>query len=236
MIPDFTIRVPSGQRAAVAVHELHKSFGGARAVLCGVNLDVARGEYVAIVGDSGTGKSTLLHLIAGLDEPDAGRVFVDGADIFTLDDDARTLFRRRHIGFVFQAFHLLPHLTAAQNVGLPLALNGATAEETFRRSAEMLAAVGLADATGAYPRALSGGEQQRVAIARALVHRPQLVLVDEPTGNLDPESASQVLALLRDQVKQSGGAGILVTHSAAAAATADRIVVLDAGGLHAGRA
>jgi len=218
----------------LSIREVAKSFGGTRprTVLHRVSLAVRRGEYVAIVGESGVGKSTLLNLIAGLDPPDEGSIILDGADIAALDDTARTLLRRRSIGFVFQAFHLLPHLTVAQNVALPLSLNGMNTPDARARVVEMLAAVGLAAAAGAYPRELSGGEMQRVAIARALAHRPLLVLADEPTGNLDADAARQVLALLREQVKQqSGGAGILVTHSALAAATADRVLTLTADGL-----
>ena len=218
----------------LSIREVAKSFGGTRprTVLHRVSLAVRRGEYVAIVGESGVGKSTLLNLIAGLDPPDEGNIILDGADIAALDDTARTLLRRRSIGFVFQAFHLLPHLTVAQNVALPLSLNGMNTPDARARVVEMLAAVGLAAAAGAYPRELSGGEMQRVAIARALAHRPLLVLADEPTGNLDAEAARQVLALLREQVKQQSGAGILVTHSALAAATADRVLTLTADGLH----
>lgn len=211
-----------------------KSFGGARPreVLRDISLEVRRGEYVAIIGESGVGKSTLLNLIAGLDLPDRGGINLDGVQLESLDDTARTRLRRSHIGFVFQAFHLLPHLTAAQNVALPLSLNGTGPLPAAQRVAAILSVVGLADAAGAYPRELSGGEAQRVAIARAMAHRPQLLLADEPTGNLDQESAAQVLRLLREQVKQEGGAGILVTHSALAAATADRVLVLTADGLH----
>jgi len=217
----------------LTVRDLSKSYGGARPreVLRSVSLEVRRGEYVAIVGESGVGKSTLLNLVAGLDSPDRGSIVLDGRDVTSLDDAARTLLRRASIGFVFQAFHLLPHLTVAQNVALPLTLNGMGPAQAAARVEEMLAAVGLAEAARSYPRELSGGEMQRVAIARALVHRPLLVLADEPTGNLDAETAKQVLALLREQVKRESGAGILVTHSALAAASADRVLTLTADGL-----
>jgi putative ABC transport system ATP-binding protein len=217
----------------LSLRGLAKSYGGARprAVLAGIGLDVGRGEYVAIIGESGSGKSTLLNLVAGLDVADAGSVTLDGADLGALDDDGRTRLRRERIGFVFQAFHLLPHLTVAQNVALPLSLAGMPRPQSAARVAEMLEAVSLPEAASAYPRELSGGEMQRVAIARALVHRPLLLLADEPTGNLDADSATQVLALLREQVKRESGAGILVTHSAAAAATADRVYVLNSDGL-----
>ncbi len=217
----------------LAVRALAKRYAGpaTRAVLEGVDLDLRSGEYVAIMGESGAGKSTLLNLIAGLDRPDAGSVAVGGTDLAALDDDALTLLRRERMGFVFQAFHVLPYLTVAQNVGLPLRLLRVGDRDAGVRVQAMLDAVGLGERAGAMPRELSGGEVQRVAIARALVHRPMLVLADEPTGNLDPDSAAAVLALLRDQVKARGAAGILVTHSLAAAGTADRILVLSRGGL-----
>ena len=220
----------------LTIRDLCKSYGGARPreLLRGVSLEIRRGEYVAIVGESGVGKSTFLNLVAGLDAPDHGSIILDGKDIASLDDAARTLLRRASIGFVFQAFHLLPHLTVAQNVALPLSLNGMEPAQAQARLLEMLAAVGLAAAAGAYPRELSGGEMQRVAIARALVHRPLLLLADEPTGNLDAATAKQVLALLREQVKRESGAGILVTHSALAAASADRVLTLGADGLRPG--
>ena len=217
----------------LTIRNLRKSYGGARPrlVLRDVTMEVKPGEYVALMGESGVGKSTLLNLIAGLDEADAGTVSIDGVTITALADAERTRLRRRHIGFVFQAFHLLPHLTVAQNVALPLALNGSPADGRTARVGQMLEAVGLAAAAASFPRELSGGEMQRVAIARALVHRPQLVLADEPTGNLDRDAAAQVLALLREQVKRESGAGVLVTHSPLAAATADRVLTLTADGL-----
>ena len=217
----------------IAVSHLSKTFAGARArqVLNDVSFDVARGEFVALVGESGIGKSTLLNLIAGLERPDAGHVVVDGVALATLSDDEATALRRTRIGFVFQSFHVLPYLSVGDNVALPLALAGRRGSDSAARVHEMLAAVGLADRGASMPRELSGGELQRVAIARALVHRPRLVLADEPTGNLDADSAGNVLALLREQMKTNGAAGILVTHSQAAAATADRVLVLTRDGL-----
>jgi putative ABC transport system ATP-binding protein len=204
---------------------------GARAVLQDISLAVAAGEYVAIVGESGVGKSTLLNIVAGLEPPDSGEIRFDGANVNSLDDDARTALRRNKFGFVFQAFHVLPHLTVQQNVGLPLLLRGFESHEIQEKTREALAAVALATRENSLPRELSGGELQRVAIARALVGDPKLVLADEPTGNLDQENARLVLALLREQVKAHGAAGILVTHSEAAAATCDRRYRLTAAGL-----
>ncbi|MCC7040370.1 MAG: ABC transporter ATP-binding protein [Burkholderiales bacterium] len=204
-----------------------------RLALAQVSLAVAEGEFVAIVGESGTGKSTLLNLVAGLDLPDSGSVSVEGTELTTLDDDARTLFRRAHIGFVFQAFHVLAHLTVAQNVALPLALLGHDAGATRARVTAMLAAVGLDDRGASMPHELSGGELQRTAIARALVHRPAVVLADEPTGNLDPVNADRILALLRECVRAEGATCLLVTHSHHAAARADRSVTLTGTGLRA---
>jgi putative ABC transport system ATP-binding protein len=205
---------------------------GARAVLDGLALRVGAGEYVAILGESGSGKSTLLNLIAGLDRPDAGRVEIDGVDLAALDDAGRTVARRSRLGFVFQSFHILPHLSVGQNVELPLVLLGTGREKRARRVAELLTAVGLGDRTASMPRELSGGELQRVAVARALVHRPALVLADEPTGNLDPDTAQTVLDLLANEVRGRGAGGVLVTHSEAAARSADRVLVLDHGRLH----
>src|ERR1700684_405931 len=198
-----------------------------------LNLELRQGEYLAVMGESGVGKSTLLNLLAGLDAPDSGRVVLEGVDLSTLDDDATTLLRRRAVGFVFQAFHVLPYLSVEQNVALPLDLLGVGEPQRGERARDMLRAVGIEALARRHARELSGGEIQRVAIARALVHRPRLVLADEPTGNLDTGSAAQILSLLRAQVKANGGAGILITHSRMAADTADRILVLDAQGLRA---
>jgi putative ABC transport system ATP-binding protein len=204
---------------------------GARMVLNCVSLDVAAGEYVAVLGESGIGKSTLLNVIAGLEPLDSGSVRFRGTDIARLSDDEATRLRREHFGFVFQAFHVLPHLSVEQNVGLPLLLRGVSGGETARRAQSAIASVGLAGREASPPRELSGGELQRVAIARALVGEPALVLADEPTGNLDPDNARQVLELLRAQVKARGAAGILVTHSEAAAAGCDRRCRLTSEGL-----
>ncbi len=218
--------------AVLRLENLGKRYAPDRpALFDGLELELRAGEYLAVMGESGVGKSTLLNLLAGLDRPDSGRVLLDGVDLSTLNDDAITLLRRRCVGFVFQAFHVLPYLSVEQNVALPLDLLGVPEPERSRRTVDMLAAVGIAPLARRYARELSGGEVQRIAIARALVHRPRLLLADEPTGNLDPRSAAQTLALLREQVKANAGAGILITHSRTAADTADRIVVLDVSGL-----
>jgi len=201
---------------------------GARSVLREVSLEVAAGEYVAVIGESGIGKSTLLNVIAGLEPIDSGTIQFENLDLTRMDDDALTLLRREKLGFVFQAFHVLPQLTVEQNVALPLLLRGI---RDPNRPREILAAVGLAGREASPPRELSGGELQRVAIARALVGDPRLVLADEPTGNLDPENAARILALFRDQVKERGAAAILVTHSEQAAAGCDRRYRLSAAGL-----
>jgi putative ABC transport system ATP-binding protein len=228
-----------------------------RAVLQGVNATFAKGEFVAILGKSGTGKSTLLNLISGIDRADSGAIWLNGQDLTALDERQRTLFRRHNIGFVFQFFNLIPTLTVWENVVLPLELKGSTDGQAHRQAESLLDAVGLLDRRQTFPdrlsggeqqrvaiaRALvhdpllvlrlSGGEQQRVAIARALVHDPLLVLADEPTGNIDEETGQQVLALLDRLTRQAGKNLILVTHSPDAAAYADRILYLRDGQLKA---
>jgi putative ABC transport system ATP-binding protein len=220
--------MPAPARVILRIETLVKAYRPDRPpVLDGISLELHEGEYVAIMGESGVGKSTLLNLLAGLDRPDSGRIVFDEVDFGGLDDDAATLLRRSQMGFVFQAFHVLPYLSVAQNVALPLQLLEIDAASQRERVAAMLESVGLGALGSRLPRELSGGELQRVAIARALVHRPRLLLADEPTGNLDPRTAGAVLALLRDQAKANAGAGVLITHSLAAAETADRILVLD---------
>lgn len=213
---------------------LRKSLPNGRVLFDGLSLQVSPGEVVAIMGESGVGKSTLLNLAAGLDTADEGQVLLQGTELGALDEDARAALRSRTIGFVFQAFHILPHLTLGQNVALPLALLRADPARSMASATQLLASVGLEGRAGDYPAALSGGELQRVAIARALVHRPALILADEPTGNLDPETAARVLALLVAQLREAGAGALLVTHSDVAAASADRILRLTAAGLEAG--
>ena len=197
-------------------------------VFSDVDLQVEPGEFVAVMGESGVGKSTLLNCIAALDRSDAGSVRIAGIDIASLDEAGQAHLRRAQLGFVFQAFHVLPHLSVAQNVALPLLLQR---RPDPARVDVVLAAVGLDGFGERLPQTLSGGQLQRVAIARALVHRPPLLLADEPTGNLDPATAGRVLTVLHEQVRQEGAACVLVTHSAAAAAHADRVLTLTPSGI-----
>jgi putative ABC transport system ATP-binding protein len=221
----------------LTIQNLAKTYGGAapRPVFRNLSLELVPGDSVAIMGESGVGKSTLLNIIAGLDQPDSGDVFIEGMAINQLREPARTLLRRSKIGFVFQAFHLLPYLTVAGNVKLPLLLNGMRDDEAEQRVAAQLSAVELQDRAASFPRQLSGGEMQRVAVARALAHEPAVVLADEPTGNLDADSAALVLRQLRDQIKQTNSILLLVTHSPSAAATMDRILQLTPAELRAER-
>jgi putative ABC transport system ATP-binding protein len=211
------------------VRGLAKRYGDAP-VFGGVDLELARGEFVAILGESGVGKSTLLNCIAGLDSVDAGTVVIEGTEITALDATQQAVFRRTHLGFVFQAFHVLPHLSVAHNVGLPLLLQRRPDEA---RVQTLLDAVGLQGLGARLPQTLSGGQLQRVAIARALVHRPRLILADEPTGNLDPATAEKVMDLLAAQVREHEAACVLVTHSRMAAARADRMLHLTPEGMAA---
>jgi putative ABC transport system ATP-binding protein len=212
---------------SLAVRNLAKRYAEA-AVFSNVTLDVHPGEFVAIVGESGVGKSTLLNCMAGLDHWDAGSVELDGIALDKMDDDQRAMLRREKIGFVFQAFHVLPHLDVAQNVALPLML--LQRPDSIRVHA-VLDAVGLAGLGERLPHQLSGGQLQRVAIARALVHRPGLLLADEPTGNLDPATAAKVMDVLLAQTRAEGASLVLVTHSEAAAARADRVLHLTSEGV-----
>jgi putative ABC transport system ATP-binding protein len=205
--------------------------GGRRSLFSGVNIALAPGEVVAITGESGVGKSTLLNVIAGLDAPDAGEVLIGGKNVAALAEPDRARLRASALGFVFQAFHVLPHLSLARNVALPCLLAGMNAADALARAEATLAEVGLAGRGGDWPAVLSGGELQRVAIARALVHRPGLVLADEPTGNLDPETAGRILDLLLAQARDRQAAVLIVTHSEMVAAAADRVLRLSASGL-----
>jgi len=214
--------------ALLDVRSLAKRYADT-AVFEAVDLDVERGEFVAILGESGVGKSTLLNCIAGLDTVDAGSIAIDGVRVDTLPEPEQALLRRNQLGFVFQAFHVLPHLDVAHNVGLPLLLQG---RREPARVMSALSAVGLEALGARLPQTLSGGQLQRVAIARALVHGPKLILADEPTGNLDPRTAERVMDVFAAQVREQGAACVLVTHSRAAAARADRVLMLTASGIN----
>jgi lipoprotein-releasing system ATP-binding protein len=220
--------------AFVEIRGLVKSYttaAGPLVILHDLALDVVQGEMVAIVGASGVGKSTLLHVIGGLDAFDAGTVRIGDAAIDTLDDEARVVFRNRHVGFVFQFHHLLPEFTAIENVEMPLRIAGMPAEERRARAEELIARVGLTSRAGHRPGALSGGEQQRVAVARALVARPSVLLADEPTGNLDEATAGDLHALLRDMHQEHGLTSIIVTHNSVLAGACDRVLRLEGGRL-----
>lgn len=218
----------------IHIDNLHKSFlegGYNRVVLDGAFASISSGEFVAIVGKSGSGKSTLLNLISGIDIVDQGHIFINGKELTSMSENERTIFRRENIGFVFQFFNLIPTLTVQENVTLPLELNGVSIKEARYSSNSALDSVGLLDRATTYPDRLSGGEQQRVAIARAVIHKPLLVLADEPTGNLDEDTGRQILKLLIRVTRESGNNMIMVTHNQEAAAYADRILCLREGKL-----
>ena len=225
---------PTSAHPLLQVQDLAKRYGEGDAqssVFEHVNCEVSAGEFVAIVGNSGVGKSTFLNCLAGLDSWQQGRVLHQGVDLSNLDESQRALWRRAHLGFVFQAFHVLPHLDVAQNIALPLMLLGRMNPEGQQRVQQVLNAVGLQGLGQRLPQQLSGGQLQRVAIARAIVHSPPLLLADEPTGNLDPSTAAQIMDLLLQQTRDNGTALVLVTHSADAAKRADRVLRLTASGM-----
>ena len=220
------------------VQDLAKRYGeGAEqsTVFEHISCEIRAGEFVAIVGNSGVGKSTFLNCLAGLDSWQHGKVLHQGVDLSTLDEAQRAIWRRAHLGFVFQAFHVLPHLDVAQNIALPLMLLGRMDAQGQQRVQEVLNAVGLQGLGQRLPQQLSGGQLQRVAIARALVHSPPLLLADEPTGNLDPSTAQQIMDLLLTQTRERGTALVLVTHSVEAAKRADRVLRLTASGMQTER-
>jgi putative ABC transport system ATP-binding protein len=223
---------PQIAAAFVAVKGLSRAYAqGQRAqtVLHDLAFSLARGETVALLGRSGSGKSTLLNLLSGIDLPDTGSVHVNGVDVTALQEPASTLFRRQHVGFIYQFFNLIPGLTAAENVALSLELNGVKSVAALQRTLALLDSIGMAELAEKFPTQLSGGEQQRIAVARALIHAPSLVLADEPTGNLDAETGKHILGWMREQLQAHGSTCLLVTHSLAVARTADRILTLENG-------
>jgi putative ABC transport system ATP-binding protein len=228
------MRAPASQIPIIELRGVTKTYregDTTRAVLVGVDATIRRGELCVLIGRSGSGKSTLLNLIGGIDVPTSGAIVVDGTDLAAASEAARTLFRRHHVGFVFQFFNLIPTLTVEENLRLPLELNGRPRDAARERAASLLAEVGLAGREAAFPEHLSGGEQQRVAVARALVHEPLLVLADEPTGNLDLDTGRQVLELLDRLTRQAGRTMVMATHSAEVMGLADRIFRLQDGRL-----
>jgi putative ABC transport system ATP-binding protein len=225
---------PASETPVLRIRDLHKFYREGEGttehrVLEGINFDVQRGECVALLGRSGSGKSTLLNLLAGIDRPDRGRVDVMGRTLSTLGEPDLTLLRRRHVGFIYQFFNLIPTLTVAENLALPLELNGTSLARGMPQILTMLERLGLDGRARAFPDQLSGGEQQRVAIGRALIHAPALVLADEPTGNLDVETGEQILALLSELFADRRQTLILVTHSLTVSRIADRVLTLDKG-------
>jgi len=214
-----------------ALTKVYPEGGSERVVFRDLSAGIRRGETVALLGRSGCGKSTLLNLIGGIDTPTAGEVILDGTSLSALSEQGRTLFRRRHIGLVFQSFNLIPTLTVMENLLLPLELNGTTGKSARAAALELLGKVGLADRAGAYPDRLSGGEQQRVAVARAVVHEPVLLLADEPTGSLDAETGGRVLGLLVGLARTGWRTMVVVTHSDAVARAADRVLAIRDGRL-----
>ena len=218
----------------VQIKGLERTFqegGKRRQVLAGIDLDIARGETLALLGRSGSGKSTLLNLISGIDRPDAGSIHIQGHNLASLPEPDLTLFRRQHIGFIYQVFHLIPTLTASENIALPLELNHWSMAQSAERVTTLLAQIELTEQANQFPDQLSGGEQQRVAIARALAHKPLILLADEPTGNLDAITGSRVMQLLQQLVSQGGTTLVLVTHSRSVANSADRTLTLTQGQL-----
>ncbi|MBX3003238.1 MAG: ABC transporter ATP-binding protein [Anaerolineales bacterium] len=224
----------SASRPILDIRDLSKSYqeaGQLRPILRQVSLSIQAGEFVALLGASGSGKSTFLNLISGIDLVDSGEIWVQGQNLVAMDETQRTLFRRNHIGFVFQFFNLLPTLTVLENVTLPAELRGTPLKQAQARAQELLAQVGLAERASTFPDRLSGGEQQRVAIARALAHDPLLVLADEPTGNLDEETGTQIMALLEQLTRQAGKNLIMATHNLENARLADRVLRMHEGKL-----
>ena len=226
----------AGKTPAIRIRDLAKSYREGdrrRIVFDGAETVIAAGEFAVLLGKSGSGKSTLLNLLAGMDPPDRGTVEVLGRSLPELSEEERTLFRRRHIGFVFQFFNLLPTLTVGENLLLPLELSGRDGPRDRRRARDLLSRVGLGDRWQSFPEQLSGGEQQRIAVARALVHDPELVLADEPTGNLDQETSQEVLELLDGMTRSAGKTMVMVTHGREVVGLADRVLTIEGGRLKA---